>query len=427
MTAPAISALPGPGDYLAQVCRLLWPPPASAALTGRRSARLGRLGPGDRELIVLPGAARPKLIVPGGRRAAAAAVRRYGEPGSAKTMLATRALAIMLAGGLRPVLGDRLVVRVPPGGQAIGSYLAELAGQPVEIGLHVGAARANRKPVLQLLTPAGDTIAFAKIGINQLTADLVTGEHAALTRLASVPLTQMRLPGVLARGSWNGLEVLLLDALPVWLRRRRLADDRLATALVELAGSTGLSRSTLSASGYAERLLSRLGGVDRHGVNFHGVNLHGADLCVPGAEPLRVLIMRLAQAAGSTRMTFGCWHGDLTPWNLACTDAGLLVWDWERFADGVPVGFDALHYWLQARVVRPRNDPFEAATLCVAAAPRLLAPFDVPPAPARLTALAYLAELSVRYLTDRQADASARLGAPQRWLMPAIEAGIGQL
>lgn len=408
MTTAAISAGPGSDDYLAQVCRLLWPPPATAALISRRSARRK---PADRGLIVLPDARRPKLIVPGGRSAAAAAVRRYGEPGSAKTMLATRALAIMLGAGLGSALGDRLVIRVPGGAETIGSYLAELAGQPVEIGMHVGAARANRKPVLQLLTQAGDTIGFAKIGINQLTADLVRSEHAALTRLAAAGLTKLRPPAVLAQGSWNGLEVLMLDALPVWLRRARLADDRLAAALAELARLAGLSQSTLSASGYVERLLGRLASVR-------------------GAEALGVLITRLADAAGDTSITFGCWHGDLTPWNLAYTSAGLLVWDWERFSAHVPVGFDALHYWLQARVVRLRGDSADAARAaarCVATAPEILAPLGVPEAQAKLTALAYLAEISVRYLVDRQAEAGARLGAPERWLAPAIEAGIGRL
>jgi hypothetical protein len=424
MATPAISAKPESEEYLTRVCQLLWPPPASAALISRRSARgadpAGRTprGPGDSEFIVLPGAVRPKLIVPGGRKAAAAAVRRYGEPGSAKTMLATRTLAIMLAAGLRSALGDRLIVRVPGGAQTIGSYLAELAGQPVEIGLHVGAARANRKPVLQLLNRAGDTIGFAKIGISELTADLVNGEHAALNGLGQARLTKLRPPAVLGRGSWNGLEVLLLDALPVWLRRRRLTDDRLAAALAELARSAGLTQSTLSASGYTERLLGRLG--DGSGAEALGAG--GS-----GAEALGALISRLADVAGDSSLTFGCWHGDLTPWNLAYTSAGLLVWDWERYAVGVPVGFDALHYWLQARVVRQRRDPADAAAGCVAIAPRLLAPFGVPPAQARLTALAYLAELSVRYLADRQAEAGARLGAPERWLTPAIEAGIGQL
>jgi hypothetical protein len=390
------------------------------------------------ELIVLPGAARPRLIVPSGRRAAAAAVRRYGEPGSAKTMFATRALAIMLAGGLRSALGDRLIVRVPPGAETICSYLGELAGRPVEISMHVGAARANRKPVLQLLTEAGETVGFAKIAINQLTASLVRDEHAALTRLGQARLTKLRAPGVLALGSWNGLDVLLLEALPVWRRRQRLTDDRLAAALAELAGSAGLSHSTLAASGYLERLLDRLdaadvSGGDAAGGDGAGGGVAGGEVAggdVAGGDVARALaklITRLGDEAGASELTFGCWHGDLTPWNLACTKAGLLVWDWERFAVGVPVGFDALHYWLQARVVRQDRDPVGAATLCVAAAPRLLAPFGVPAAQAKLTALAYLAELSVRYLADRQADAGARLGAPDRWLMPAIESGIGEL
>jgi hypothetical protein len=363
---------------------------------------------------VLPAAGRPKLIVPAGRTAAAAAVRRYGEPGSAKAILATKALAVMLAAGLGWALGDRLVVAVPGHAQAIESYLAELAGQPVALSMHIGAARANRKPVLQLLTQAGDTIGFAKIGINPLTAELVTREHAALRRLATAGLTKLRPPGVLARGSWNGLEVLLLDALPVWLGRRRLTDDRLAAALAELARSAGTYRSTLAASGYIERLLGRLGWMFDHGD-------------VGGAERLRALITRFADVAGASRLTFGCWHGDLTRWNLACTRAGLLVWDWERFDVGVPVGFDALHYWLQARAVRQSRDPADTAARCVASAPALLDPFGVGPAEARLTALAYLAELSARYLADRQEDAGARLGAPERWLMPAIDAGIGRL
>ncbi len=64
-----------------------------------------------------------------------------------------------------------------------------MVGQPVEISLHLGAARANRKPVLQLLSKAGETIGFAKIGINALTRELVTGERAALVKLSEARLT----------------------------------------------------------------------------------------------------------------------------------------------------------------------------------------------------------------------------------------------
>jgi hypothetical protein len=51
-------------------------------------------------------------------------------------------------------------------------------------------------------------------------------------------------------------------------------------------------------------------------------------------------------AAGAQRgylLTFATWHGDWGPWNLRSTPDRLLVWDWERSSDGVPVGFDLLH------------------------------------------------------------------------------------
>ena len=409
-------------DYLTEVLRLLWPDPASAILVKRRprpgGSAAGRAGS---ELIVLPGLTRPKLIVPAGRQPGAAALRRYGEPGSAWTKMAARSLAVMLASGLGSRVGDRLAVSLPDGAQTVASYLATALGTPLQIGMHIGAARANRKPVLQLLTPAGETVGFAKIGINPLTADLVRNEYAALMRLGETALADsgltepgpasLRIPSVLSFSRWNGLEVLILSALPVWSRRTRLPAGRLAAAMVGLARSAGTSAETFAASGYLRRLNGRL---ERAG--------EGAT-----QRALSRLIARLADAAGSTSLTFGCWHGDLTPWNLASTRAGLLVWDWERFASGVPLGFDALHYWLQARVVRPAADPTLAAIRCAASAARLLEPFDVGPTQASLTALAYLAELSVRYLVDRQAHAGARLGAPGRWLIPAIEFGIGQL
>ena len=103
------------------------------------------------------------------------------------------------------------------------------------------------------------------------------------------------------------------------------------------------------------------------------------------------------------------------------TADGLLVWDWERFAPGVPVGFDFLHYRLQSDVVRRRRPPAEAAAACVRDAAACLAPFGVPAGEARLVAVLYLAELSARYLADRQAEAGARLGRPGTWLIPAIE------
>jgi hypothetical protein len=340
-----------------------------------------------------------------GTRAAAAALRTYGEPGSLRSMLATRALAAVIGSGVGSVvLRDRMRVGTP----TIQARLSELVGQRVQVSLHLRAQRANRKPVLQLLTKDGRVAGVAKIGINPLTADLVRAEHSALTTVNAAKPASFAAPTVLAAATWNGLEVLVLSPLPVWLHRTRPRPGQLAAAAAEIAAIAKPRVAPLVASEYWHRLLTRLDLADDS--EDRSALLTGLEL--------------LADRAGATELTFGAWHGDWVPWNMAFTRQGLLVWDWERFGAAVPLGFDALHHWLQRQVAADRTDPAAAAAECVQLAADLVAPFGVDAAKARLTALAYLAELSVRYLADKQAEAGARLGAPGRWLIPALTGGL---
>ncbi len=413
-TAQATPAGRDRADYLREVCRLLWPAPATATPARpavARPAATGRPGggPADIQMIVLPGLGRPRLVVPRDRRASAVAVRGYGKPGSVRSRLATRALAAALASGVGGmVLRDRLLVHVPAGAQTIESYLSSVLGQRVMVGIHLGAARANRKPVLQLLGRAGDTIGFVKIGVNALTAELVRAERSALERLGRAGLTSIQIPRVLDSGCWHGMEVLVLSPLPVWRKRVPLRPGQLGRAMAELASVPGIRRSGLTASEYWQALAARLDGAGA-----------GSE-----QDDLRAALGELAAGAGTTELGFGACHGDWTPWNMANTRGGLLVWDWERFAVGPPVGFDALHCWLQSRAVARGRDPRQAASDCVRQAPELLDPLGIPPSEARLTVLVYLADLAVRYLSDRQEQAGARLGAPRRWLVPALQAGL---
>jgi Phosphotransferase enzyme family len=420
---------------LGEVGAVLWPPPATMSLS--RGPRLVRRRDRDRErdFVVLPSARRPRLLVPSGRRASAAAVRRYGEPGSVPAWAASRALALALAaGGASVGLGGRLRVTAGPGTASPGTaspgtagpgsagpgsgdpgagtieaYLRSVLGYEVLVSTHLGAARANRKPVLQLLTPRGQTLGFAKVSVNPLTRDLIRAERAALDTLAAAGLQALTVPSVLHHGQWQGREVLVMTALPAWRRRQGLRPGQLTAAMTELAAVGGRSRGPLAGSGYLGRLRSRLAGAPP-----------GRDRAALGAA-LDVL------AAAGPELSFGAWHGDWTGWNMASTAGGLLVWDWERFAPGVPAGFDPLHYRLQSDVVRRRRPPAEAAAACVRDAAACLAPFGVPAGQARLVAVLYLAELSARYLADRQAEAGARLGRPGTWLIPAIEEAVKTL
>jgi hypothetical protein len=304
--------------YLAEVCGLLWPDPARVSMSRAADGFAS-------EFMVLPVTRRPRLLVPAGRRAAAAAVRRYGEPGSARVRLAARALSLGLASGIGGVaLRSRLRVHAPAGAPTIESYLRDKLGLDIRISMHLGAARANRKPVLQLLTQDGDTVGFAKIGVSPLTSNLVLAERDALIRLSGAEVRRLTIPSVLHYGGWRNLTVMVLSPLPVWQRRTPLLPRQLAMAMAEVAGVAGVSHEPLAASGYWETLGGRLAAAD-------------------DTEDRRSVLQAIAatgRRAGGTVLHFGAWHGDWTPWNMASTRGGLLVWDWERFTVGAPLGFD---------------------------------------------------------------------------------------
>ncbi len=302
-------------------------------------------------------------------RAAAAALRQYGQPRSWAARMGVAAFALGLAGGLGgTLLGVRVRVTAPPEAESVESYLKSVLSPDIRVSIRLGPARANRKPVLQLHTTSGEAAGFVKIGFNALTRDLVRAEAASLAWLERTGLAGISVPRVLHHDQWHGMDVLVLSGLPVWQRRRALSAAQLAAAMDTVARVGGLQQGALASEAYLRQLRERLEG----------------------------------------------------------TTGGLLVWDWERFAPGVPLGFDALHYWLQSEVGPRHRDPLEAANDCFAHAAGLLAPFGIEATQARLTAALYLADVATRYLVDRQAQAGAPLGAPGTWLIPALVTEVAQ-
>ncbi|HEX8627726.1 MAG TPA: hypothetical protein VF755_06100 [Catenuloplanes sp.] len=382
--------------YLEEVLALLYPHPC----------RVDDEGAGEPvvEYLVVPDANRPRLLVPArSRRVAAAAVRRYAEPQSRVARLKRDAVVAALRSGASGLLLRDRVRVYGPVDQTIDGYLRTHFDTDLAVSVHIGPARANRKPVLQLITPDGDTFGFAKLGIGPLTHQLVRAETNALTTLSRLDLRRLTVPRVLLAGQWRGLQVLVQSALPVWQPRAPLADGRLSAAMVELAGCCGYAQYGLTTSPYWATLRDRLAGVaDR-----------------PEGATLDQAARALAARAGDTTVRFGAWHGDWAPWNMASVADSLLVWDWERFARDVPVGFDAVHYELQRRI-QATPDATDAVEETVRRAGELLAPFEVAPAARELTALLYLVDLATRYLTDRQAEAGARLGVLGTWLLPVL-------
>ncbi|GII64574.1 hypothetical protein Skr01_46590 [Sphaerisporangium krabiense] len=272
--------------------------------------------------------------------------------------------------------------RLPSGPGTIEGHLADVLGRPVTVLLHVRPARrANRKPILEVRTPSGEPLAFVKVGDTDRSRALVRHESATLRMLAAAPLSTVVAPTVLHHGTWNGLEVLALSPLPT--SRRRVPASLLERAIAEIA--------TLGSS------------LPHPAPRHHGTPAHH--------EPRAAGHGPWIDLAGGH-----AWHGDFAPWNVAPGPGGrLLVWDWERFETGVPLGFDALHHFFQRAL--KRMSPEVAAAACLAQALPTLAPFGLSAGQARQTAVRYLIALADRH----ERDGLQPLGPPERWLAPLVD------
>jgi Phosphotransferase enzyme family len=387
-------------EYLWEVLRILWPEPARISRSGWASATRAERA----EFLVVPDERRARLLLPRRpRRAAAAALRHYKASASAPRRLAFRGLALAAQAGLADILPHRIIIEAGPGvaGAAISGYLAGVLHRDVIISLRIGPPRANRKPVLELLGADGEMLGFAKVGVNALTCELVRAEAAALTALGAADLVRLGAPRLIHHGQWHDHEVLVQEALPGAAPPRKWAG--LSQAMAELAAVQGVTRLPAAQSPYWCRLRQRLAACPQR--DLTGVMLQALD--------------NLEPAAAATTIAFGSWHGDWTPWNMTVSRGRARVWDWERFEAGVPVGYDAVHYRLQA-LVSDGREPRAAAEATVAEAPAVLASFGIQPGAARLIATLYLLEIAARYLNDGQAEAGARLGDVGTWLLPVL-------
>ena len=386
MKRPAVdSAEPWQQDgRLADTLRVLFPEPTTLS-TPRRGQRAQV---GSIDYVVLPSLRHPKLMLPvRPGRVTASGVRNY-RPYASRS---DRIKRLVLSGAIRTGIGlawcDRVrVTRVS--GATIDGYLASALGRPSFLGLHIGPSRAVQKPVLQLMSESGKTFAFAKIGDTDFARELVLAETESINFLSSIEWRYLRVPRVLHGGTWQGHAILVQEAL-VGHGSSVVDAATLAEAMNELARCRNVVIEPLGSSEFWTMLRRRLE-------------------CLPGSavrDQIRRAVEDINQAHGNDRIEFGSWHGDWTPWNMTTDGSRALVWDWEKFADDVPIGFDAVHYDVQGAVVGSKLRPAQAFAETRRRSGSLLGPFGANSSRCSLIVTLYALALVTRYLQDGETDA----------------------
>jgi hypothetical protein len=86
----------------------------------------------------------------------------------------------------------------------------------------------------------------------------------------------------------------------------------------------------------------------------------------------------------------------------------LMVWDWERFAHGAPVGQDAVHYAFMAWLRQRKRPPAEAGQHVLQTAPPVLEAIGADPSQAELLLMLHQLEMGVRFAEARAAGVTVR-------------------
>ena len=376
----------------AEMVRCLYPGSATPA---------GSSGPSRRTLVALPSLDRARMLLPAEPRLAASAMRRSRRLSTRRDRWTTAAVALALRGGAGRVVGER--VEVGSGGRTVDDELSDLLGRPVVTSVFLGPPRANRKPVLQLIDPHGALVGVAKVGVTPLAARLALHEADVLRRLAEQPLGVVSAPRLVGTTEFAGFPVVVQSALPVWEQPPGNPSADVVAAMAEIATGAGTTRVPLGALAHREALVERAARLE------------------DGFVRDTVTRVLREQVPDDLEVEVGAWHGDLSVHNLAATrERRVLVWDWERYETGVPVGFDVLHHTflplLRSRSDRPAQD-------LLAAAPRLLEPFGVDAPRADAVTRLYLATLATRFAGDGQARTGTAGGDVVRWLRPLVQDG----
>lgn len=378
---------------------------------GTTWARAGALPRGfdrsDRLAVFPSGGGRKFVVSLASRSGSSSALTEYNSLRPGRTRLARRVLGLGLRAGLiQPFARDKIDVGIAAdmadasrASEVLTEHLGQLLGRkPVVLAFGAGTG-PYRKPVLQVFSGDGTPLAYVKVGWNDWARAAVKREAAALQSCATQPM-ELGVPAFLGLSSWRGLDLLVTGPLPRDSRRVGTAQEPPpASVLREISALAPAVTGDLAASPWWRDVQARI--QTAHEPAARSALAEAADT--------------IERAFGQVPLTFGAWHGDLVPWNLATSGSRLYAWDWEYSTPCVPLGFDAVHYHFQVAFVARQVPLDQAVTLAAGRAAAALRELGLPERVLQLVPVLHLLELAIRH-----EEARAITGDTDERFYPAV-------
>ncbi|WP_434811379.1 hypothetical protein [Microbacterium sp. bgisy189] len=345
---------------------------------------------GPVRVLAVPRAKAPRAYVSAAPALAATRLVRhqYGG-GSLKRRLQTGVLTGLAASGIAARVSPwRVSDWRAPDARVFHDWVRGVLSRDVRVGaVLIGPPRANRKPVVLLTDRRGELVAVVKVGWDAVTAPLVRQEATALAEVERAVGSKVHVPRLVATTQWGAVEAMMMAPLPRLDRTRAVERSVLVDTVRRVAGAQ-VVRAPLDV---------------------------GHDRMAPLVTAARHIDAR------TSAVVHGSSHGDLHAGNLGVARDGMpVLWDWERWRSGLPVGFDLLHHDVQRWVTADGLAPRQAADRLLRTAPAILEPLGITAPLAPVVAADYLIRLAARYVEDGQDEAGSRLGAVENWIFPAI-------
>jgi hypothetical protein len=287
-------------------------------------------------------------------------------------------------------------------GGSLPQELSRLLGEDVKIAVRIPHWQDMRSLVVRAFGNDGRTLAFAKLALDQHGRTSVEAESRGLRLAAHLDLAGISAPRILHQGDWRGHELLVTSPLAPAMPPSKQTALPLAQ-MRELATACSWRQSSLRSSAWWEGVCRRVEMVEDERVRARFED------CLERLD-----------SGGDAEMSIGATHGDWTPWNMTYDEGRVLLWDWEHSATDVPFGFDHLHFTAQRRRVTSGTGIGEETAWLREVESLLDGALCMQEAQRRISIAAYLLEVNLRFILDRQSTSDQ--GAVRRgWGLPMLD------